>query len=210
MADRAIEGTMKLYYNRHAYPLDLERCPCDLHFVQYLESRKLEGKTIFHFGTGDHHLVGRDNHERGNPNEILAITASYQPDTGRSGEHESYIDFIVNNPAAANYYKVLFADVYTLSPRTLPNFDVVTLFHLCEFYNEEKSGYSRLDDRKLLEMFLSKLNAGGKVLFYTKSAGYVDKGREAAALVDDFISQGKLSIEDEYETLLICRRGGSY
>ena len=200
---------MELYYNRHSYPFDLEHCPCDLHFVQYLEAKQLAGKTIFHFGTGDHHLVGKDNHERGNPNEILAITASYQPDTGRSGEHESYIEFTVNNPIAANYYKVLFADIYCLSARMLPSFDIVTLFHLCEFYNEEKSGYARLDDRKLLEMFLSKLNPGGKIVFYTKSAGYVDKGCKAAALVSDFVTQGRMSIEDEYQTLLICRRGGA-
>ena len=199
---------MKLYYNRHSYPFDSEHCPCDLHFVQYLESKRLEGKMIFHFGTGDHHLVGTDNHERGNPNKILAITASYQPDTGGSGEHESYIEFIVNNPVAANYYKVLFADIYTLSPRMLPNFDIVTLFHLCEFYNEEKSVYARLDDRMLLEMFLAKLTPGGKILFYTKSSAYVEKGRKAARLIDEFLSTGRMGVEDEYETLVICRKTG--
>jgi SAM-dependent methyltransferase len=207
MDDHADKGTpMELYYNKHSYPFDAEQCPCDLHFVEYLEKRGVEGKSIFHFGTGEHHLVGMRNHERGNPNEILAITASYQPQTSRSKEHEAYIDFIVNNPEAANYYKVMFGDIYTLSPSLLPSFDIVTLFHLCEFYNEEKSEYARLDDLKLLDLFLSKLNPTGKILFYTKSAGYVNKGRKAAQLIDAFVSQGRMVIEDEYKTLLICGR----
>src|SRR5262245_5765846 len=98
----------QLYYSRHSYPFDVEECPCDSDFVQYLRDRDVGGKAIFHFGTGEHHFVGRDNHERGNPNEILGITASYQVQTGRSGEHEAYIAFVVDNPLASNHYKVLF------------------------------------------------------------------------------------------------------
>lgn len=196
----------RLYYNRHSYSFDSDQCPCDLHFVQYLEMKKIAGKVIFHFGTGAHHLVGKNNFIRGNPNEIIGITASYQPSTARSGEHESYIEFVVNNPVAANYYKVIFGDIYTLSPRMLPTFDIVTLFHLCEFYDEAKSAYARLNDRKLLELFLSKLSPQGLIIFYTKSAGYVDKGCKAAALINKFVSNKLINIEEEYETLLICRK----
>lgn len=208
--------TVKLNYYDYSWPLSLTNCPCDLHFTQYLESRKVEGKLIFHFGPGKHHMVGKDNFERGNPNEIIAITASYEEATSRSGEHDAYIDFIVDNPAAANCYKVLFADIYTLSPRLLPSFDIVTLFHLCEYYDEQyfdgrkfnrlNSSYARLDDAGLLEMFLSKLNIGGKIFFFTKSGGFIHGDRRAAKIVDDYVSQRKLVIEDEYETLLICGR----
>jgi hypothetical protein len=204
---------MKLNYYRRSWSLYQGDCPCDLHFIQYLEQKKLEGKMIFHFGTGEHHLVGKNNHERGNPNELLAITASRE-------EYEVYIDYIIDTPVAANYYKALFADIYTLSPRMLPSFDIVTLFHLCEYFDEREykderdynevhasgdpplnSSYARLDDVKLLEVFLSKLNPGGRILFFKQSCMW---DPNAVQIVDTFISEGRMIIEDEYESLLIC------
>lgn len=215
---------MKLNYYDNAWPLTLTNCPCDLDFVHYLESKQVAGKLIFHFGTGLHHLVGKNNYERGNPNEILAITAS-------SDEHQAYVDFIVNNPAAANYYKVLFADIYTLSARMLPRFDIVSLFHLCEYYDQQRydqkplaghptrtgeeavepearlnSAYARLNDVKLIELFLSRLNSGGKLLFFTKSGAYLHQDRKAAKLVNEFIYRKRMVVEEEYESLLICGR----
>ncbi len=191
----------------------LQDCPCDLHFVQYLESRQVSDKLIFHFGTGEHHLVGKTNYERGNPNEILAVTLS-------RGEYDAYIDFVIANPAAANYYKVFFADIYTLSSRMLPSFDIATLFHLCEYYDDreyrddedysefEKSGephlnsaYARLDDAGVLELFLGKLNPGGKLLFFKGSSMWEWKPEK---VVKAAISRGRLVVEDEYESLLIC------
>src|SRR5262249_483779 len=160
---------------------------------QYIESRKLRNKVIFHFGTGEHHFLGKINHECGNPNEIIGITACKE-------EHDAYVDFIVNNPAAANYYKVLYADIYTLSPRVLPMFDIVTLFHLCEYYDEQKSAYARLDDIGLLEMFISKLNPGGRLLFFKGSDGFLKRDRKAARIFDDFIEKRKIFLEDKHET----------
>ena len=214
---------MKLNYYDNSWEL-VDYCPCDPNFVRFLESNRIEGKLIFHFGTGEHHLVGRDNYERGNPNEIWAITASRR-------EHDAYIDFIVDNPRAANYYKVLYADIYTLSPRMLPNFDIVTLFHLCEYYDEVESGsprlnseYAQLDDEGLVEMFLTKLNSGGRIAFYAKSGGFISSrldmesqkldhteagpfirgDRKGAKIVNDLISRGRIAIQDEYETLVFC------
>jgi hypothetical protein len=199
---------MEMNYSEDSWSLNPSVCPCDIHFTEYLASVKAEGKFIFHFGTGGHHLVGRDNHRRGNPNEILGITASRE-------EHQSYMDFVVQNPIASNYYKVLFADVYTLSPRILPTFDFVTLFHLAEFYDNwesrprEKrlnSSYARLNDKELLELFLSKLNPVGKLLFFKRSYAFLEKPYPAATLVSDFISRGHLILEDEYESLMICKK----
>ena len=219
---------MKLNHYDYAWPL-VDYSP-DPDFAGYLASRNVKGKLIFHFGTGEHHLVGKDNHERGNPNEILAITASRE-------EHDAYIDFIINNPVAANYYKVMFGDIYTLSPVVLPTFDIVTLFHLCEYYDVQcdyaddkpdaqrvhpNSAYSRLDDVTLLDLFLHKLSPGGKILFFkgsggfvskrepgalvtfTTSGGFVEGDRRAARIVNDFVSEGQMVIEGEYESLLIC------
>ena len=56
--------------------LDVEQCPCDAHFVEWLEENKVKGKTVFHFGTGGHHHIGLANQAKGCPNDILGITAS--------------------------------------------------------------------------------------------------------------------------------------
>ena len=33
-------------------------CPCDVHFNDWTAARGITGKTIYHFGTGNHHVVG--------------------------------------------------------------------------------------------------------------------------------------------------------
>ena len=221
---------MRLNYYDYSWPL-VDYSP-DRDFVAYLTSRSIKGKLIFHFGTGEHHLVGKHNHERGNPNEIFAITASRE-------EYRAYVDFVINNPVAANSYKALFGDIYTLSPRMLPDFDIVTLFHLGECYDQQiddaddqtdpqgvrlNSAYSRLDDATLLDLFLHKLSPGGKILFFKRSGGLVSKrepgatvtfngsggsikgDRRVAKIINDYLSRGQMVIEGEYETLLICGR----
>ena len=221
---------MKLNHYDYSWPL-VDYGP-DPDFVGYLASENTKGKLIFHFGTGEHHLVGKNNHELGNPNEIMAITASRE-------EYGAYIDFVIDNPVAANYYRVFFGDIYTLSPPTLPTFDIVTLFHLCEYYDDQRdeedgepfaqqsrlnSAYSRLNDETLLDLFLQKLNPGGRILFFKRSAGIVSKrepgaivtftdsggsvegDRRAATIINSFLSRGQMVVESEYRTLLVCGR----
>ena len=33
-------------------------CPCDLQFLEFLKKKKIRNATIFHMGTGAHHMVG--------------------------------------------------------------------------------------------------------------------------------------------------------
>jgi hypothetical protein len=177
-----------------SWPLVAERCPCDLHFQEYLTERGIGGQAIFHFGTGAHHLLGKENLRANPPNEILGITAS-------RGEYDAYVDFIVDHPQAANHYKVLFADIYTLSAQLLPRFDLVTLFHLCEFYDPHKSAYARLNDATLLDLFISRLKPGGRLFFFK------DSGRNASAetrvLLDARVSAGRLIAVEDYKSLLV-------
>jgi hypothetical protein len=49
---------MKMNYYADKWKLDLSRCPCDAHFNEWIDHKKLRNKTIFHFGSGNHHLVG--------------------------------------------------------------------------------------------------------------------------------------------------------
>jgi hypothetical protein len=200
------DADMEMNYCETPWILSEEECPCDLDFVQYLGSKKVKDKLIFHFGTGEHHLVGKANHERGNLNEIIGITASKE-------ECTAYIDFAIKNPVAANYYKVWFADIYTLSARMLPSFDIVTLFHLGESYDFQaaydiesyrfNSAYARLNDVTLLEMFLSRLTPGGKIIFYTGSYAF-EEPFKAAEIVNEFVHNGRMVVEEDYKNLRIC------
>jgi hypothetical protein len=172
-----------------------EMCPCDIHFLEYLRANNVTDRVIFHFGTGEHHIIGKRNLETGGTNEILAITASRQ-------EYDQYIQFIIDNPSAARTYKVIFGDIYTLTPRIIPDFDLVTLFHLCEFYDEEQSAYAQLDDSSLLALFLSKLKPGGKIFFYRESSHFA----RARTIIEGFVEQGEMIQVDEYKSLLAYGR----
>jgi (2Fe-2S) ferredoxin len=187
---------MELNYWQHSWPLDRERCPCDFHFLEYLARRGDGSKSIFHFGSGEHHLLGRGNVAAPKRNEILAITAS-------KTEHAAYVDLIIRNPEIAKYYKVLFGDIYTLTSALLPSFDFVTLFHLCEFYDPAKSAYAQHDDDSLVRLFLSKLKPEGRILFYQRSSAFAN----ARSIIQSYLSSGRLVEEENYKTLLICQAG---
>ena len=183
---------MKLSYWENSWPLDMQACPCDAHFVDYIVRGSITNLTIFHFGTGEHHIVGRRNLELNLKNHILGITASRK-------EYEEYINFIIDCPFAAVYYKVLFADIYTLASQELPRFDIVTLFHLCEFYSSERSAYAPHDDRSLVDLFTQRLVDGGEIIFYNGS----DAFSQTRTVIDEFEAQGKIKKRDTYKTLEI-------
>jgi len=183
---------MAFYQETSCWPLDPKLCSCDIHFIKYIQQSGVYGKNIFHFGTGVHHLIGLENQKLTQPNEILGITAS-------ALEQKSYIKLVVKNTNLSKYYKVLFGDIYTLTARTLPMFDIVTLFHLCEFYLPENAPLLHQNDESLLQLFLDKLNPEGKILFYTGSVGW----NKAKPIVESFVAAGKMKQIDEYKTLLI-------
>ena len=108
----------KLNYWNQTWSLDEAQCPCDLHFVQYLEEKKATNATIFHFGTGNHHIVGLKGAEDGVNNAVLGITASPQ-------EYDDYVELLIKNPRLGHTYKAYFGDIYQLDARLLPQFDYV-------------------------------------------------------------------------------------
>jgi hypothetical protein len=183
----------RLNISDDAWPLRVDLCPCDTDFAAWLKARKIAGKAIFHFGTGAHHILGLENAKLKRPNHVLGVTAS-------PGEYASYIDLVTRDPALAISYKAIFADIYTLDARLLPAFDVVTLFHLCEFYDPVRSAYAPLDDRKLLTLFLDRLRPQGRIVFYLGS-----NGRDAMLrLIDKFIAAGRLAVAERAGALLVC------
>jgi hypothetical protein len=67
-----------------SWGLDERLCPCDVYFAEYLEEKGIKGASIFHFGTGSHHILGLRTAENGSNNAVLGITAS-------PGEYDAYI-----------------------------------------------------------------------------------------------------------------------
>ena len=183
----------------YKWDLNVEVCPCDVHFNEWTEMQRLAGKTIYHFGTGMHHTVGIRQAENGSGNSVFAITAAKQ-------EYDSYIELATQKPAVAKSYLVYFGDIYLSNPMLLPNVDIATMFHLCEFVqpNTNSPDYGGLTDRGLLDLITSKVRPGGHILFYMKSFAF----DEAEVIVADWARTGEVERIGEYKTLLVYRRRG--
>ena len=49
---------MTMHFWDAYWGLRVKECPCDVHFVDWLRSTGVKGATIYHFGSGGHHIVG--------------------------------------------------------------------------------------------------------------------------------------------------------
>jgi hypothetical protein len=168
-----------------------------VHFNEWTEAKQLAGKTIFHFGTGTHHVVGLRQAEFGNA--VFAVTASKE-------EHEAYIALVADNSRLAKCYLAYFGDIYLSNPRLLPDFDVVTLFHLNEFSRENTASaeYGGCTDRGLLDMMTGKTRPGGHILFYRNS-----NGRAATEnMLPGWEKEQPVERVDDFKTLLVYRKTG--
>ena len=156
---------LKMNYWDEKWNLQASVCPCDVHFNEWVVSRKLTAKNIYHFGTGTHHIVGLRQAELGN--RVFAITASKE-------EYESYIALVTENPRVAKSYLAYFGDIYLTNAKLIPDLDVVTLFHLCEFFHENtaSAAYGGITDGALLDLMTDKTRVGGHILFYRGSIAY--------------------------------------
>jgi hypothetical protein len=177
------------------WDLDEAVCPCDVHFNEWVAKQTLKNKTIYHFGTGTHHVVGIKQATRNN--RVVAITASKE-------EYESYVKLVTENSGVAKNYLAYFGDIYLTNPALLPEFDVVTLFHLCEFFfpNTASTEYGGLTDAKLLDLFTAKTRKGGHILFYTLSMG-IDKARP---IIAKWEKKTPVKRVGEFKTLLVYRK----
>lgn len=158
--------------------LDEAMCPCDIHFLRYLEKENVRNASIFHFGTGEHHVVGLKTAENGSGNVVFGITASPQ-------EHDAYERLIIDRPETGRTYKVIFGDIYQLDARLLPDFDIVSLFHVGEFRTEKNDAYGALTDDEMVRLLVGKLTGPKLVLFYSGSYAFDVAERITAKLVDE-------------------------
>ena len=172
--------------------LDEAQCPCDVHFVQWIETTGLRGATAFHFGTGGHHHIDLANLQNGAPNTILGITASPQ-------EFDAFVKLAIEHPKLSRDYQVLFGDIYLLNAKLLPPIDVATLFHLCEFRGDSQDAYGGLTDRQVIETLLTVMPAGGKLMLYSGSFAF-DKAQRIA---DALVQEGALTYLEDFKSLRI-------
>jgi hypothetical protein len=158
-----------MHMNCCHYRWDLQEdvCPCDVRFNEWLREHDLREQVIYHFGTGSHHIVGVEQATNGSANSVFAITASAE-------EYEDYIKLVAERAAIARHYVVYFGDIYLTNVRLLPRFDVVTMFHLCEFSwpATANAEYDGLTDAQLLDLFTGRLQPGGYMIFYTGSMAW--------------------------------------
>src|SRR5262245_57764181 len=183
----------KLNYWNATWSLDEAQCPCDVHFVQYLKERQVRGAAIFHFGSGNHHIVGleaaKDN------NAVLSITASPQ-------EYDDYVELLIRNPRLGHTYKAYFGDIYQLDPRLLPVFDYATLFHVGEFRTPDNDSYGALTDLEMALLLADKVKPGGEILFYTGSFAY-DK---AQAVAQELVKARPFDPAPDYKSLKVYKK----
>ncbi len=185
----------KLNYWNETWSLDEAQCPCDLHFVEYLEGKNVKDAAIFHFGTGNHHIVGLRLHQNGSNCAVLGITASPQ-------EYDDYVELLIQNPRLGHTYKAYFGDIYQLDPRLLPAFDYAALFHVGEFRTPENDSYGALTDLEMTLVLAAKLNPGGEILFYKGSFAY-DK---AEAVAKELVAHHAFEDAGEFKSLRIYKK----
>ena len=181
---------------KDTWALDVPVCPCDVHFNEFVTDRKIKNASIFHFGTGSHHVIGIQAAEDGRNNAVFAITASV-------GEYDSYVRLISDQPEIGNFYKAYFGDIYQLDPRLLPEFDVVTLFHLCEFRTEANDAYGALTDLEMAKILIDKIRPGGYVLFYQGSMAF----EKAVDVIAKLEKQRDLTRLPDFKRLQVYRVG---
>jgi hypothetical protein len=188
---------LKMNYWTDKWPLMVDVCPCDVHFNDWVENKKLKNKLIYHFGTGTHHVIGEVQATNKSGNTVFAITASKE-------EYDAYIELSTTKAQVTKNYLAYFGDIYLSNPRLLPEFDVVTMFHLCEFLfpNTTSKEYGGLDDAKLLNLFTAKTKPGGYILFYTRSIAFP----KAAPIIEKWAKKGHVKRVGEFKTLLVYRK----
>jgi hypothetical protein len=188
---------LKMNYWTDKWDLDVKVCPCDKHFNDWIASKKLKNKLIYHFGTGTHHLVGIKQAINKSGNVVFAITASKE-------EYDSYIELSTQRAKVTKSYLAYFGDIYLTNEKLLPEFDVVSMFHLCEFFfpNTASKAYGGLTDEKLLDLFTAKTKPGGYILFYPGSMGWW----RAEGIIAQWAKRRPVKRIGEFKTLLVYQK----
>ena len=181
------------------WDLDEAQCPCDIHFNQWIEANNISGKTVFHFGTGTHHIVGLTQAANGLSNAVIGITASVV-------EYEAYIKLATEQSHLLKSYMAYFGDIYLTNPRLLPDLDVVTLFHAGEYIHDNTSSaeYGGMTDAGVLDLLTTKARPGAFFLFYKGSFAF----DRADAMAQAWAKKNGAERMADFKTLMVWRTRG--
>ena len=192
----------KLQFWDDSWDLREKDCPCDVHFVEWLDRETITDAAVYHFGTGNHHYVGIECAKESRRNAVLAITAAPQ-------EYEAYVKLAIARPEVLRRYNAVFGDIYLLNDKLLPAFDVVTLFHLCEFRNEKTDSYGGLTDLAVTNLLTDRTRPGGHILFFTGSFAFDwDGPMSAKRVIAQWETERPVERVGTYKTLLVYRKKG--
>jgi hypothetical protein len=189
----AAKKRMNFYHG--GWDLDVSVCPCDVHFTDFIEEKKIRDGALFHFGTGTHHHVGVRSVENGLNNAVLAITASVE-------EIEAYTRLALERPEITRSYKAFFGDIYLLEKRLLPMFDAVCLPHVAEFWGPNNVAYGAMTDREMIDLLTEKTKPGGYLFFYTKSMAF----DRAGPIIAKWAKESPVTDEGLYKSLAVYRK----
>jgi hypothetical protein len=189
-----------LHYWDAYWDLREKECPCDVHFIEWLDKNRITDAAIYHFGTGGHHHVGIECASEKRRNTVLGITAAPQ-------EHEKYVELAIARPDVLRYYNAVFGDIYLINDKLLPTFDVVTLFHLCEFRGEKNDAYNALTDLEVTNLLTDKTRPGGHILFFTTSFAFDwDGPMSAKKVIARWEKERDVERAGEFKSLLVYRK----
>jgi hypothetical protein len=175
-----------------SWDLNLDLCPCDLHFMEWIKDNGVKGRVIYHFGTGSHHLVGVENLKNGEPNYFIGVTAS-------PGETEAFVQMAIAEPRLSRNYTMHFGDIYLFNGKLLPKFDIATMFHLGEFWSTKTASYGGMTDEDVLRRVCEQMNPHGEIIFYTGSDGW----KNTAPIVEKLTKEGLFKQTGSYKKLLV-------
>ena len=192
----------KLAFWDDSWDLREKDCPCDVHFIEWLDENRITDATIYHFGTGGHHHVGVECAAPHRRNNVLGITAAPQ-------EYQKYVELAIARPEVLRHYNAIFGDIYLLNGKLLPTFDVVTLFHLCEFRGEKTESYGGLTDLQVTNLLTDKTRPGGHILFFTTSFAFDwDGPMSGKKVIAQWEKQRDVERVGEFKSLLVYRKRG--
>lgn len=184
-----------LHVHDEYWALRLAECPCDQHFIEWIDESRLTDRSIYHFGTGGHHMVGTACADPMRRNAVLGVTLMPQ-------EHQDYVDLVVSRPDVMRYYNVVFGDIYLANPNLLPDFDILTLFHLCEYRSPQHNSYGAMTDFEMACLLTGKVRPGGYILFYSGSFAFV----AAREVIRAWADENQVEPLAPYKSLLVYRK----
>ena len=104
---------------------------------------------------------------------------------------------VIEHAQMAKSYLVYFGDIYLSNARLLPDFDMVTLFHVGEFFspNTTSEAYGGVDDLGLRDLFTAKMQGRRAFLFYRGSFGF-DKAQPIIAALGEGAARARRRFQD--------------